>query len=1093
MDGPENNFKVINTAMIDDPRKPESGGGVDKKDMRKAMEISSYVGDLGMKILPGKEWGVHFKNPAKREEILQAVLQGRMSPHEVDITELTPIGISYRLKDIETLGLNAMVGKVRDQANYFKHFDHRGFLDFLAGLSGRNVDLETATSLFASIGRTRVQSELLRAMGPTGRTQLKGSLRRDAEALMNSEDLGQIQSLLELLKLRWLAKQGVIGASDLKKFEQKTSEEIVELADELDDAYLDYVQKGDVDSRRKLIDRIRGSFSEIQKQVEADKLDDFIDDQMEKYEDLPPPEQQEIDNAFNDYEPPQNDIPPSHDDSFSPSMDEMKEVGEKQKVTPLYTVEPPLTGLYQGPIYSNFNASQVKWEMAHSTQKVHSATAPSQHIMRGKIAAGSTIPIYLPRNFDVASIPSGLELMMDENHTYFLRNNSSSARDYELGFGKQSFTNTKAPSAGEKADISSGGLSIATSNYLNSLRGKNNVEKAQAIIHYMKNIIGLKYSNDSKFNRIYKQNPSRYFYEIEKNKEVDCDVAQTYFIALCRKAGVPSRLVTGHSVDLVQDNKAILHRGTGHAWSEIWDEQNGCWKTIDATPEKDSDDEEGGGGQTKPKTENTDLDAPEKEQDSSPSPEKVKNKVDQQVEDAQKGDQDGKEGDSPSSTMPDSAKEKMKQKKEKQPQAKPGEPGEAGDQQGDPSEIDEQEWKEMEKEMQEMEKKHEEMTKKAAEIQKKMDEAKSLKELKDLEKELNESDIYDETKEKMEEKLEAKEEQAKEELIKEIEKMRDDGFITEEQAEKMLKELEKDKMEDFLKIEKQLEHESALYNEYEDIREEIMPLVDEWFEFFADRLPKIEEIDFDEDARTMKGRFDRRSISRPRNLLFGQTQNPQVIERSTEPRYMASIVVDISGSMSHRMRDARKLLIFFSELFEKISKEFGYIKFSISAFDTEVELIKDFDHEYDSPTRYDFGNGEKTVKVRLMEATMARGGTDMGKAVWDANKRLNEAKSDHPDYLSSLYTISDGETGGELSGDALTKFLDGQQSFWGEWWGDHMKCGFLLGDPSQKAILGKYFGEDNAEAVPNLNELIEKVMNRFDEDVQGFIDDLPER
>lgn len=1091
--------------MLDDFRRPESGRGPDKKDLRMAMEISSYIGDLGIKVLPGKEWGVHFRNPQRREELLQAVLQGRMAPNEVDIEELTPAGISYRMHDVSALGISAMVGKVRDQATYYKHFDHKGFLGFLAGLSDRDIDLETATRLFGSIGRSRVQAELLRTMGGTGINQLKGSLRNDADAMMRSDDLGQIQSLLELLKFRWLAKQGIISDTDLKKFERKAGDEITALADELGDAYMDYVQKGDTDSRRKLIDKIRGSFSEIKKQVEADQLDDFIDEQIESYDDLPPQEQREIDNAFNDYEPPQNDTPPSFDDSFSPSMDEMKEVGEKQKVAPLYTVEPPLTGLYQGPIYSNFNASQVKWEMAHGMQKVNKATAPSQHIMRGKIAANSTIPIYLPRNFDVASIPSGLELMMDENHTYFLRNNSSSGREYEIGFGRQSFTNTKAPSANERADISSEGLSAATSNYLNSLRGKSNVEKAQAIIHYMKNIIGLKYSNDSKFNRVYKQNPSRYFHEIEKHKEVDCDVAQTYFIALCRKAGVPSRLVTGHSVDLVQDNKAILHRGTGHAWSEIWDEQTGSWKTIDATPEKDSDDkEEDGGGKTQEKTEKTDLDAPEKEQDSSPSPDKVKNKVDQKVEDAQKGDKDGEEGDSPSSTMPDSAKEKMKKKKEKQQgepgdksekpdkAGKPGKPGEAGEQQGEPAEIDEQKWEEMEAETKKMEREHEEMTKKAQDLQKKMDEAKSLKELKDLEKELDEAELYDEAKEDLEKKLEKKEELAKEELIEEIEKMRDDGFITEEQAEKMLNELEKDKMEDFLKIEKQLEHESALYNEYEGIREEVMPLVDEWFAFFASRLPKIEEPDFDEDVHTMRGRFDRRSISRPRNLIFGQTQNPQVINRSTEPRFMASIVIDISSSMGSRMRDARKLLIFFSELFEKISKEFGYIKFSISAFDTQVELIKDFDHEYSSSNRYDYGGNEKTVKVRLMETTMARGGTDMGKAVWDANKKLNEAKLKHPDYLSSLYTISDGETGGELAGENLRRFLEGEQEFWGEWWGDHMKCGFMLGEENQKAILAKYFGENNSEAVPEISELIEKVMNRFDEDVQEFIDNLPE-
>ncbi|MEK7547476.1 MAG: vWA domain-containing protein, partial [Patescibacteria group bacterium] len=386
----------------------------------------------------------------------------------------------------------------------------------------------------------------------------------------------------------------------------------------------------------------------------------------------------------------------------------------------------------------------------------------------------------------------------------------------------------------------------------------------------------------------------------------------------------------------------------------------------------------------------------------------------------------------------------------------------------------------------------EEMTKKAEELKEKIKEAETFEELKNFEKELEESDIYEEAKEKLEEMLEAKEEEAKEELKKEIEKMRDEGFITEEEAERLLKELEDDKIENFEKVEKQLEHESALYNEYEGVREEVMPLVDEWFQFFADRLPRIEEVDHSEDTRTMRGRFDRRSIARPRNLLFGTTQNPLIVRDSLMPRFMASLVIDISGSMSGRMRDARKLLIFFSELFDKISEKYGYIKFSISAFDTAVELIKDFDQEYGSPKRYEFGNGEKTVKVRLMEMTMARGGTDMGKAVWEANKKLNEEKLAHPEYLSALYTISDGETGGELAGERLRRFMDGQESFWGEWWGQHMKCGFMLGPEHTRGVLAQYFGDDNAEAVPDIRDLIEKVMNRFDEDVQDFIRNLPD-
>jgi len=391
-------------------------------------------------------------------------------------------------------------------------------------------------------------------------------------------------------------------------------------------------------------------------------------------------------------------------------------------------------------------------------------------------------------------------------------------------------------------------------------------------------------------------------------------------------------------------------------------------------------------------------------------------------------------------------------------------------------------------------KKHEELKKKEEEIKDKVDEAKSLKDLEDLKKDLEDSEIYEDAKEKLEKMIEAKEEQAKDELIEKIEEMKDDGFISEERAEEMLNKLESGEadLEDFKEAEAQLSYESRLYNEYAEIKQEIMPLVEEWYRFFAERLPKISDIDYDEDTLTRRGKLDRRSISKPRNLVFGLTQNPPIIKRSVQPRFMASIVMDISGSMSHRIKDARKLLVFFAELFEKISEEFGYIKYSISAFDDVVELIKDFDQKYDSPDRYDFGGQEKTIKVRLMETTMARGGTDMGRAIWDSNRKLNDEKNKHPDYLSAMYTVSDGETGGELAGDQLKRFMEGEQEFWGEWWGDHMKCGFMLGPESQKSILEKYFGDDDSIAVPKIEELIEKVMLRFDEDVMNFINRLPE-
>lgn len=1059
---------------------------MDRESLRKVMNIASYVDDTGMKIHPSNMWMPHYPNAGAREQTLQQLLNGEKSPDDIDVETLKPDGFTYDVKEYEALGLNGLVGKIRQQAELMKSFDYSGFAEFLYGFRDKDIDLATASEMFNHFGKNRVQSDLLKRLGGTGQKQLKASLKHDAQQIsVDVEDKRRMQKLLDTLTMKWMQKKGIISQQQLKKYEKQTGAETTALADSLSESYLDYVNKGDTKARKKLVDQIKKDFETIQKQKQRDKLDDFIDQAVNDPDSLSPEDQEKIEDMFNDFEPPPQDAPPDFNDSFSPSMDDMKRGAEQQAPTALYTIEPPIKGHYQGPVYNHFNASQVRWETKPNLSPVSSGSASNDHTISGMIRGGSRIPLYLPKHFGVGSfnLPNGISLARDESGCYYLQNSSGSTQAYSVPFGKEQFASSLQPGTSETTDIGSHALSGATMKYIKGLSGSGNVQKGQQLVHFMRNVLKLDYSNEEKYNMIYKKNPSRYFTEIENHKQVDCDVAQTYFIALCRAAGIPSRIVTGHSVDYVKDGKAVIHGGSGHAWTEIWDDASNSWKTIDATPQGEPP-STGEKSEQAPE-ENPELDTPNQEprdDDKPPSPEEVDQNVDQQVDQTQQQDQQT----SPDQ-VPDSIKDQMEDMQQEQGES--GEPQESGEQS-----VDDQDWQEGEQEMQDMQEQHEEMEQNAQDIKDQLNDAEKLDDLKDIQDKLENDELYDEEKDKLEELLDANKDKMFEDLKDEIEKMKDDGFIDEDKAEKMLEELQemKNDLDALSKVEGTLSHESNLYNQYQEIKEEVMPLVDQWFEFFAERLPKIEEVDYDKDTTAMSGRFDKRSINKPRNLIFGRTQNPPIITSSIEPRFIASIVLDISGSMSSRMHDARKLLIFFAELFEKISEEFGYIKFSISAFDEVVEAIKDFDQEYNSSERYKFGQGaDKTVKVRLMETTMARGGTDMGKAVWQANQKLNKALEDYPDHLSAMYTISDGATDGELAGQQLNKFLHGLQSVWGEWWGNHMKCGFMLGAESQKAVLAQYFGENDSQSVPQLDELIEKVMMRFDEDIQNFIDNLP--
>ena len=307
-----------------------------------------------------------------------------------------------------------------------------------------------------------------------------------------------------------------------------------------------------------------------------------------------------------------------------------------------------------------------------------------------------------------------------------------------------------------------------------------------------------------------------------------------------------------------------------------------------------------------------------------------------------------------------------------------------------------------------------------------------------------------------------------------------------EKKEELEKQLEEGLLEELDRIKQQIEQENELYNNYEKIREDVMPLVEEWFKYFAEQLPKKEEIEFDEDSLTRQGAFNRRAAMKPRNLLFGTVKNPRKFLPSVEPRFMASILLDVSGSMKgEKLQDSQKLLIFYSEFFSRISKEFGYIRFSIDAFSDSIKGIKNFDQDYDSANRYEFLDGTRsTIKVRLMKELNAQGGTNMLDAIKESAKNLNEEARKYPDYASAFYFVGDGEdtNGNSESVREFLKTNDDEHGF-----GNHMQSAILLGSEAERQKLADVFGDENTNVVPELDQLIEISMEKFDEDLEEYL------
>ena len=186
-----------------------------------------------------------------------------------------------------------------------------------------------------------------------------------------------------------------------------------------------------------------------------------------------------------------------------------------------------------------------------------------------------------------------------------------------------------------------------------------------------------------------------------------------------------------------------------------------------------------------------------------------------------------------------------------------------------------------------------------------------------------------------------------------------------------------------------------------------------------------------------------------------------------------------------KLSSARKLLVFYNELLTRISNEYGYIRYANYVFSDSVLEVKTFDQEYDSPKRYTFSDGKiATIKSRLMEKLQVAGGTDMLPAIRRAAKDLNEETFEYPDYASALYFVRDG---GDTSGNAqrIKEFLRLNQAERG--FGEHMLSAIMLGDESQRQELAAIFGDDHTTVAPDFDTLIERSMEKFDEDITAYL------
>ena len=119
-----------------------------------------------------------------------------------------------------------------------------------------------------------------------------------------------------------------------------------------------------------------------------------------------------------------------------------------------------------------------------------------------------------------------------------------------------------------------------------------------------------------------------------------------------------------------------------------------------------------------------------------------------------------------------------------------------------------------------------------------------------------------------------------------------------------------------------------------------------------------------------------------------------------------------------------------------------------------------------------------------MQQLNTQGGTNMLDGIKKAAGELNKEVDEYPDYASAFYFVGDG---GDTCGNAanIKRFLQINEVERG--FGEHMYSAILLGNDFQRRELVEIFGDEHTNVALDFDELIEKSMDKFDEDLEEYL------
>ncbi len=286
----------------------------------------------------------------------------------------------------------------------------------------------------------------------------------------------------------------------------------------------------------------------------------------------------------------QPSTPPPAQDESKPGMDEMERSKEGETSPAIWTIAPAYGGYFRQQSFDTWDHLANVWRQSKYQYSKIQKTVPdiddlkTQKSISANLPAGQWTRLPLPYNYALSTENLSCEVRIDQNGDHIVFSQNGGPVSFEI-FESSSSRPMLSP---DRLPQFVSQFQEETLHRLHEIVATKKGNRAKAMAAAGWTIKRLNYSNDSSFNQIYDSHPRGYIAAIDEYRQADCDVANTYFAALCEALGIPVRHVVGHMVKGKDDEgNSRITSGTGHAWSEVWDDVQSEWIRIDATPSGD--------------------------------------------------------------------------------------------------------------------------------------------------------------------------------------------------------------------------------------------------------------------------------------------------------------------------------------------------------------------------------------------------------------------------------------------------------------------------------------------------------------------------